>query len=187
MRVTAIATGIACLGAFGQLAAEDITRIPIANGSMTAGTEKVDGWTSVWRDPAKAEFTAVRDTTVFRTPPASLLLSSPAAVMGGTIASATTLAVGKTAEVSGFVKSEGDMKISIYYQAVDDTWKLIPPGMVKIATFEPGTTADWRPFTAKVTMPAGATKLMLGMFAAGQGKAWLDDVRNAADPEPAVK
>lgn len=184
MRPRATATILtACLAA-GLHAADAPVKVAIRNGDMSAGTATADGWTSTWRDTGKGEALFVRDTTVFRTAPASLCIASKDAEIGATITAFTVLPVGKTAEIAGWVKGEGQMKVTVFCQGTDDAFKVQPPGMIKLATFEVGTTADWRPFSGTVAMPAGATRLAIGLLAQGSGKAWLDDVRNAADPDP---
>ncbi len=156
--------------------AADVKSLPIVNGSMSQGTDQCTAWDKRWNGGGTV--TVARDTTVFKEKPASLRIATEGQAKGN-VYQMIEVAGGTTIELTGWMKSDG-VKVQVFVQVFDDTWKPIDYQMLKNA-WEP--SPDWTEFTGKVTLPAAAVRVGVGIAIDGNGKAWLDEVRNTADPK----
>lgn len=154
--------------------AADVKSLPIVNGSMSQGTDQCTGWDKRWNGGGKT--TVTRDVKVFKEAPASLCIATDGDAKGN-VHQMIEVAGGSTIELSGWMKSEG-VKVQVFVQVFDETWKPIDYQMLKNA-WEP--SPDWSEFTGKITLPAAAVRVGVGIAVDGNGKAWLDEVRNTAD------
>jgi hypothetical protein len=149
--------------------APDSNRNLLANGDMSAGGDRPDGWTETW-GAAKA----FRDTTVFRSAPASLRIE-----VGGGTGQAFQMREGganATLRIRGALRSQGEVRAQVAVQAFDAEWKR---NEFKQVRYTQGDT-DWVAFEGTVTLPAWTARYNLQVWAEGTGLAWLDDAFLAA-------
>ncbi|MBN8525455.1 MAG: hypothetical protein J0M02_08975 [Planctomycetes bacterium] len=166
---------IAILAALAAAAgAADVKPLPIVNGSMSQGTDQCTGWDKRWNGGGTV--TVARDTKMFKEAPAALRIETSGDAKGN-VYQMIEVAGGSTFDLSGFMKSEG-VKVQVFVQAFNAEWKPIDYQMLKNA-WEP--CPEWTSFSAKITVPAEAVRVGVGIAIDGNGKAWLDEVRNTAD------
>lgn len=156
-------------------AADGVVSLPIVNGAMSQGADTCTGWDKRWT--GRGKLTISRDSKTFKEAPASLSLATEGDA-NGNVFQFIDLAGGSTVDVSGWLKTEGAVKVQVFVQAFDETWKPIDYQMLK-NQFE--AAPEWTAFSGKVTVPAGAVRVGLGFAVDGNGKAWLDEMRNTAE------
>lgn len=176
---------ILCMLTSAAIAADAVvaTRLPIPNGGMDAGTDVPDGWTVRWT--GKGKLKAVRDTTVFRSGPASLRVDTVGGGAHGTAGCSTPCTPGTTVELSGWIKGTDRCVVTLFCQLYRDDWTCSQP--IKLGIHNAASGPFWSEGHGTVPIPPGFTSITMGIIVEGQGSAWLDDMRNLADvpPEPA--
>lgn len=148
------------------------------NGTMSLGASVPAGWSAGWTGSGKVEL--LRDTTTFKSAPASLCVRSVGgpAVGGAQHALEVTHAL---FTLSGFLKTSGSVKTSkLAIQVFDGGGKQID--WIDIATVS--GASDWHPFSVKATLPPNAAAALLIMTLDGDGQAWLDDVSSTQQAAP---
>lgn len=166
--LTILSLSLAC-------AADGVRNLPIINGSMTEGTDTCTGWDQRWT--GSGTLTASRDKTVFKGAPASLCLATVGEAKGN-VFQRIEVAAGSTISLSGWLKTEGTVKVQVFVQVFDQDWKPVDYQMLKNQW---APAPEWTEFTGNVTLPANAVRVGVGIAVDGNGKAWLDEVRNTAD------
>jgi hypothetical protein len=148
----------------------------IENGSFTDGDKLPTGWGNLpWIGQGQAHLT--RDTTVFKSAPASLCLE------GTTVSTYTALdhllagyQPGQRFRIRGWMRAEGTLKeasVAIRGREVMD-----PIGQQKEYVFlnDAHNSTEWVPFERDVTLSQGSKYAYFVMVVAGQGKLWVDDL-----------
>ena len=86
-----------------------------------------------------------------------------------------------TLQVSAQVKAEGVTKAIIDVVFLDDKGEMVSHKWAAyIGTKEAGDPAvshDWKEYSGRVEVPAGAKKIQIGLQVYGPGKVWFDEVR----------
>jgi len=154
--------------------AADVRSLPIVNGSMSQGEATCTGWDQQWTGSGK--LTASRDAKVFKEGPASLCLAT-AGDAKGNISQRIAVPGGSTIAIAGWLRSEG-LKAHVFVQSFDEAWKPIDYKLV-LNQFDPAP--EWVQFSGTVTVPAKTVQIALGVAVEGNGKVWIDEVRNVAD------
>ena len=165
---------LAC-AACSLCAADAVRSLPIVNGSMSQGSDTCTGWDQRWNGGGK--LTASRDTTVFKVAPASLRLQTEGEAKGN-VFQFIDVPGGSTIDLAGSVRSEGTVKVLVFVQSFDSTGKPIDYQMLR-NQYE--VAPDWVDFNNRITVPAAAVKVGVGLAIDGNGKAWLDELRNTAE------
>ncbi len=171
---------LALLACLGLLTAADPVRITIANGDMSFGGGKPSGWETEWAGSGK--ILVSRDTTVFHTAPASLCVKSDGGSANGNGTCVIEVGGDTEIELTGWVKSEGKLKVNVMAQPFGADWAKGPLGFQQLKYLHDNQSYDWTEWTARFKTPSGTAHLLVGVMIEGEGKAWLDDVRNTADP-----
>ena len=152
------------------------TRFP--NGDMSGGAAVPAGWSAGWTGSGKIEL--LRDTTTFKSAPASLCVQS----VGGPAVGGADHGFDVTHApftISAFLKTGGNLKTSMLaIQVFDGSGKQID--WINIASVN--GASDWQKFSATATMPANAAAAQLVLTLSGDGQAWLDDVTSTAQAAP---
>jgi hypothetical protein len=129
-------------------------------------------WKTGW--VGRGEIKVARDTTVFRSAPASFRVEAVGNSLGQ--GSQTVSAKpGDSFRWSGYVKTDGVAKVNVAVQAFDHNWR---PVAFNQACFVEGEK-DWTAFSKDITVPPGARNLAFVLLVDGPGRAWLDDLRIA--------
>lgn len=163
-----------------SLSAADPIRLDIPNGDMTAGADKPAGWTASWTGRGKIRVT--RDTTVFHTAPAALKVESVDGPAQGNGCCALDVASAADIELTGWIRTEGAVAASVMVQAFGSDWSKGPLAFIQLAYRHSNQSHDWSAWSKRVTLPAGTAHLQIGLLIEGEGKAWLDDVRDVQAP-----
>lgn len=163
------------LAACSLFAADAVRKVPIVNGSMSQGTDTCTGWDQRWT--GSGTLTASRDTTVFKVGPASLRLQT-AGEAKGNVFQFIDVPGGSTIDLAGCVRSEGTVKVLVFVQCFDAESKPIDYQLLR-NQYE--VAPDWVDFSNRITVPAATVKIGVGIAVDGNGKAWLDEVRNTAE------
>jgi hypothetical protein len=148
-------------------AATELEKVNVKNGSMTAGTEKPDDWGSSWGD-----VTSVRDVKVFKSSPASLRVDVKDG-KNGQVFQQINGAGGSTLKVSGWVKTQGDVKVNVAIQSFDEGWSKNHFDQLKYIQ----GTSSWGYFEKLVEIPGWSARFNVLILVEGNGSAWLDDVK----------
>ena len=146
-------------GAFGLL-----------NGDMSQGGASPDGWTQVWVGSGKIE--AARDTSNFRSAPASLRISSGGGAGEGQVAQLLQLPRRQPFVAGGWLMSAGTARVTFGVQFYDASNRAIQFSEI-LFTDRP---VRWTNASLRIDPPAQATSFALVLYIAGTGQAWLDDV-----------
>lgn len=168
------------------LATEGASKIPLGklkNGDMTVDNKHglPRNWESTWT--GKGKLAAAIDREVFKSEPASLRLGTEGDdAAQGQVAQIVGAGAGTKVELSGFVKSAGDVKVSVFVQPMNEKWT--PINFTQVA-FSANDT-DWAAFDKMVELPEGTVRFGVGILVEGKGKAWLDDVKLKLDGEEAA-
>ena len=141
--------------------------VTLINGDMTLGANVPDGWNERWND-----VTVARDTTTFHSAPASLR-ARVSGKTGQAFQMFDKVEGGSTYEVSGWLKTAGAVKVQTVVQSFTGDMKRNDFNVLASAE----GASDWKPFSARVTVPAWAEKFNVQLFVEGTGDAWLDDVK----------
>jgi hypothetical protein len=137
---------------------------------MSKGTSIPDNWNNSWT--GRGKITVSRDTTTFKSAPASLCVDSNGADAQGQASELIDVTPGTTFTLNGFVKSQGNLKVNVAVQPSNGSWTPISFIQAKYVQGD----QDWTPFSAKITIPDGAEHAGIVLLIEGTGKAWLDDV-----------
>jgi len=146
------------------------TDTDIQNGRMTEGNDTVREWKG-----------GARDTEVFKSEPASLLVDGK-----GTSVQRVKGGGGGTIELAGWIKSEGDSRAQVAVQAFSKGLK--QNKWIQLVYVQ--GDKDWREFSQKITLPEWTDFIEIKLVNDGGGKVWLDDIHEvgaAAPPPEAVK
>lgn len=152
-------------------------KLVIKNGGMTQGFDVPAEWSE--------KFGAVemkRDTEVFQTAPASLRVS----VSGGKSGMAFQKVqggAGAKIKVAGWMKTQGNVKAQACVQAFAEGFKNNQFLQLKFVQGQ----SDWAEFSKELTLPEWTAFFSIGVLVEGDGKAWLDEVREAASAVDAGK
>ncbi len=149
---------------------------PLHNGSMTEGTDTPTGWTNLWTASGKLQI--VRDTSDYKSAPASLRLESVGGPAYGTVSQPFGPAP-DAFQVTGSVKSAGQFDESVFaVQEMDATGKQV--AWINLANAAGAKT--WQAFSGTVQLPPEAASWNLVLTLKGTGKVWLDDVQFSSPP-----
>ena len=162
----------ACVAATPHRAAgRDIGKNP----SMTDGDGTPAGWDlSSYK---KGNVTLTRDTTTFKSAPASLCVATDSDAGAGFVHQYLDVDHGMV-HVTFWAKVAGSFKsANLALQVFDNNWKQI--GWLPLADVLPAS--DWQSFNASASVPDAAAHVLLGLSINGNGKAWLDDVSVQTD------
>lgn len=176
----AIRLALPLLAATGLSAAEP-TRIAFTNGGMERGTDQPVGWTQSW--VGRGALTITRDTSVSRHGKASLRVATTGDAKGNAF-QMIDVPGGIAIAVRGAVRTEGKVKASVFAQSFTADWK--PIGFQQLAYRHDNAPSDWSDFTGTATLPGNAARVGIGILVEGDGTAWIDDLRDAQDPDPAA-
>ena len=152
-------------------------QLEIHNGGMTQGGDMPAFWNGKFGD-----VTAARDTKEFKNKPASLRVT----IAGGKNGSAfQTLGGGANAKfkLAGWFKTAGNIRAQVMVQAFSDGYKQNQFFQVQYSQGD----SDWTEFSKEITLPAWTAFFNVGIYAEGDGKAWLDEVHEAGKPVDAGK
>ncbi|BCM94419.1 hypothetical protein IAD21_06326 [Abditibacteriota bacterium] len=140
--------------------------ITVRNGDMAAGTAVPDGWDQHWGD-----VTTARDTQIFHSTPASLRVEANG--KSGQGFQMFDVAGGGTYTISGWVKTQGDVKVNVAVQSFAGDWSKNDFNQVKYLQND----FDWQQFSKEVAIPAWAGRFNVQLMVEGTGRAWLDDIQ----------
>ncbi len=137
----------------------------IRNGAMTEGGAQPEAWQltgtgELGRDPA-----------TFKAGPAALCVS----VSAGKKATAYQdhpIPASRQLRVSGWVRSEGQVKVNAAVQTFDA--KLTKNEFKQLKYIQNAT--DWIPFESLLTLPEWVASFRVLLLVEGEGRAWLDEV-----------
>lgn len=163
------------LATCSMFAADAVRSLPIVNGSMSQGIDTCTGWDQRWNGGGKLSVS--RDSTIFKVAPASLCLATDGEAKGN-VFQFIDVPGGSTIDLTGCVRSEGTVKVLVFVQSFDAEGKPIDYQLLR-NQYE--VAPDWVDFNNRITIPAAAVKVGVGLAIDGNGKAWLDEVRNTAD------
>ena len=138
----------------------------LANGAMSEGEGKPNGWEQTWD-----KVTSARDAQIFKSAPASLRATADGA--SGMAMQQIAGHAGQTFRVSGWVKTQGDVKVNVAVQSFDSGWTKNDFNQVKYLQGD----FDWQEFSKEVTIPDWAARFNMALLVDGKGSAWLDDVQ----------
>jgi lysophospholipase L1-like esterase len=144
----------------------------IKNGGMTQGFDVPAEWSEKF-----GNVEVKRDTDVFKTAPASLRVS----VSGGKSGTAFQKIQGGTGakiHIAGWMKTQGNVKAQACVQAFADGFKNNQFVQLKFVQGD----SEWAEFSKEVALPEWTAFFSIGLLVEGDGKAWLDDVREAGSP-----
>jgi len=139
----------------------------LANGSMTDGGEKVEGWGGIW-----GELVSTRDMKIFKSAPSSLRVEVKDGKSGQSFQQISGYA-GKSFRITGSVRSEGDVRVNVAIQSFDNDWKKNNFDQVKYVQ----GTSDWTGFEKTVKIPEWSARFNVLLLVEGNGSAWMDDVK----------
>jgi hypothetical protein len=147
-----------------------------ANGDMSGGTTRPDGWNTPWKGSGRIEL--LRDTTSYHSAPASLQLRSVAGPAYGTVSQ--SMPATKTGMlISGVAKSSGKLEEAmVAVQAFDATGKQVD--WFTVADVQ--AARDWTAFKKTVTLSPQTATWNLVVTLRGDGAVWLDDAKIEAAP-----
>ncbi|GEM_PF-1598842 len=140
------------------------------NSSMSDGNEQPTNWTAVWT--ANGKLKGSKDTTTFKSGPASLKIESDGGPVKGSISQPLKDVAGLKLKVKGWAKCQGPKTCSVGIGAFDASWKMIK----WIHVFAKAGDFDWTQFEQDVEIPADAVNVNLGLGIEGEGSEWFDDV-----------
>ncbi|HEX8235645.1 MAG TPA: hypothetical protein VF600_06780 [Abditibacteriaceae bacterium] len=148
----------------------------VVNGDMSGGTTRPNGWNTPWTGTGEIE--VLRDTTSFRSAPASLQLRSVGGAAYGTVSQ--TVAATKTPMLmSGVARSSGQFEEAVVaVQAFDATGKQID----WFTLSDVRDSSRWTTFQKNVALSPQTAKWNLVVTLRGTGAVWLDDFKIEAAP-----
>ncbi|MEI6234961.1 MAG: hypothetical protein WCT04_18045 [Planctomycetota bacterium] len=148
----------------------------ILNPAMTEvdAQNRPANWTQTWTGSGKIKLS--RDTSLFKSAPASLALESSGGDARGRTMQAHLAKPGQRFRLSGFLKASGAATATVGVQFYTEAWK--PIDFKAVGNALPGS--DWLPFANDVVVPPGTYRIGIVLQLDGDGKVWLDDV-NAKD------
>jgi hypothetical protein len=151
--------------------------VEIANGDMTLGDQVPTGWSSTWTPDATRPVTAVRDTTVFKSEPASLRFENPKGAPFANVSVPLAVTSGDKLKLGAGMRIGTGVKRATFAlqcrnsSGTQTVWQEIIGG-------EPGE--QWKTGLVLVTIPEGTSSANLILLLDGEGSVWLDDVTVAA-------
>ena len=185
LSLAALCAGVSCQAQAAPpalVAAAPASGFP--NGDMSLGDAVPTGWSAGWTGSGKIELQ--RDTKVFHSAPASLLVQS----VGGPAVGGANHGFDVTHApftISAYLKTAGNLKTALLaIQVFDGSGKQID--WITIASVSGAN--DWQKFSTTATLPANAAAAQLVLTLSGDGQEWLDDVTSTAQaaqsPPPPV-
>lgn len=136
----------------------------VRNPGFDAGGTTPEGWEKTMN------IEMIRDTKMFKKGPASLCITCDG--KDGNANQKVKGLAGKRVRISGFAKCEGGLtSAQVFTLTFDKKWKNLGWGMVYV--IQPG---PWKAFEKTVSFPDKAGVVLVGLFAKGKGKAWLDEI-----------
>lgn len=145
------------------------TPVVVQNGDMSAGSSTADGWGNTW--VGRGQVTAARDTTEFKSSPASLRVDAKSNAQGQ-FSQVVESAGGTRFRLRAQLKSKGNVTVLVALQPFTADWKPMPFVNAGFARGDSG----WSKIEADLTVPDGAARFGLVLYVEGDGSAWLDDV-----------
>lgn len=154
-----LALGLSLLCTYSLSAASVVT-----NGDGSLG----DAAPSAWE--ATEGVTAVRDTAIFSSAPASigLVLASG----NGNVGQKIDGLAGSTAKISCKARAEDLNNVQVFALIFDQNWRTIAWRKLMAVP----TDGVWHDVSSRETIPGNAGVVLFGIFGDGAGKAWIDDV-----------
>ena len=147
-------------------------KLSVSNGDMEKGGTTPDGWDNKWE--GRGKLSAARDTSIKHGGAASLRVDTGGMDAMGSVGSFVDAPYpGGKVTITGFVKSEGDIKVNFAAQPFSTDWKAIAFNQIGYVQ----NNADWQSFTKEITLPDGTARINVNLLVEGNGKAWLDDVK----------
>ena len=152
-------------------------KLLLKNGGMTQGFDVPADW-----NEKSGAVEVKRDTEVFKDGPASLRVT----IAGGKNGMAFQTirgGAGAKIKVAGWMKTQGGVKAQAFVQAFAEGFKQNQFLQLKFIQGQ----SDWAQFEKELTLPEWTAFFHIGLLAEGEGKAWLDEVREASSPVDAGK
>lgn len=141
----------------------------VKNGDMAKGAAIPDDWNQHWT--GKGKIKVYRDTTVYRSAPASLCVASDGGEAQGQASQVIDAEAGQRFVVHGFLKTADHVRCNVMVQAMNG-WTPFHSEQVKFSQGD----QDWTEFSKQVELPPGTQRFGIVLYIEGDGKAWLDDV-----------
>ncbi len=157
---------------FAAVYAPPVFKVSVLNGGMTQGGQVPANWGG-----KDGDITVTRDTTTFKSGPASLQVL----VAGGKSGSASQTfqgGAGASFKLAGWIKSQGNVKAQVAVQAFAEGYK--NNQFIQVQYIQNDT--DWTAFEKEVKLPDWTAFFDVKLLVEGDGKAWIDDVHEAAAP-----
>jgi lysophospholipase L1-like esterase len=145
----------------------------LCNGDMSQGSDVPSCWDHKW--VGKGKITTFRDTKIFKEGPAALGVASVDGAAMGQTAQMIQAGADTTFAISGFVKSQGEVKVNVGVQSYAADGHSINFQQIRYVQND----QDWTAFTKEVTLPKGTKRFGIVLLMDGNGKAWLDEVQLA--------
>lgn len=152
----------------------------VANSSMSEGVDRPAGW-KLWRDTRLGKVEIKSDREIFKSPDASLRLSSLGAPVSASASCQLILPPATGAIlVRGSARMQGSaLKESVLaVQSFDASDQQI--GWATVAPLI--NSGEWLDYEASVKVPKSAVTVRLLVTLRGEGSVWLDDVTAEVDP-----
>jgi hypothetical protein len=137
---------------------------------MTQGTDRATGWDRPSTVSGRIE--AARDTSNFRSAPASLRISTGGGTGEGQVAQKLQLPNRNSFVIGGWVMSAGTARVTFGVQFYDASDRPIQFSEI-LFTDRP---VRWTRASLRIDPPAQAASFAIVFYIAGAGQAWLDDV-----------
>ena len=147
--------------------------VELVNGDMTQGDTAPTGWTAIWTPDENKPVAAARDTTVFKSEPASLRFDNPQGAPFANVSVKLTVKGGENLKIGAGMRvgtgvTRGTFALQCHDAAGTQTvWQEIVGG-------EPGD--QWKTGLVRAPIPAGTATATLVLLMDGKGSVWLDDV-----------
>lgn len=168
-----IITGSLLLGAWLTGPSSFAAAVPITlqNPGMEAGAEVPEGWRGRF-----GNVTVTRDTATFHGGKASLSVQNTGSA-SGCGHQLITVTPGVKIHLGGWVKCTEGGKVNFAAQFFDEkfTWN----EFVQVKHVQ--AAQDWQFASKEITVPENATRMAVGLYVEGAGRAWLDDITLTAD------
>ena len=143
-------------------------KLVVRNGGMAQGVSVPADWTGRFGDCV-----VYRDANTFKEAPASLCVE--ASGKSGQAFQAFPVKGGAKFRVAGWIKSAGKVKAQAAVQCFDE--KYTRNSFIQAKYVQNDT--DWTEFSKEVTIPDWAGRFNILLLVEGEGRAWLDEVREA--------
>lgn len=147
-------------------------KLVVKNGGMTQGGDTPANWRGKFGDVKPS-----RDTEVFKEGPSSLKVTCSAG-KNGQVFQTIQGGAGATIKITGFMKSQGNVKAQALVQAFAESYKNNQFIQLKYVQGE----SDWARFEKEIKLPEWTSFFNVGIMVDGEGVAWLDEVHEANSP-----